>query len=208
MRSNLLPALLVALTVAGCQTARVAQPLTDIHGSNDPDEQLEFWHRLAEQPVTSTDEAFHGLLMYLDGEDPASDYPGRVRELRARRLLPPDFNEPGDRAVSRGTLAVAIVRSMKIEGGLALRLFGNTPALSPRYAVRELMFMELYPPSSPQQTFSGTEFLGIIGKLEDFQRGEEARRGPRTAGAPQPRVPEIPPEPRPGVRPPAPSDNQ
>jgi hypothetical protein len=188
LRSKLLPALLVALTVAGCQTARVEQPLTALHGSNDPDDQLEFWHRLAEQPVTSNDEAFHGLLMYLDGEDPASDYPGRVRELRARRLLPPDFDEPADRAVSRGTLAVAIVRSIKIAGGLALRLFGNTPALSPRYAVRELMFMELYPPSSPQQTFSGTEFLGIIGKL-------------------QPRGPEVPPEPRPGAEPPAATDN-
>jgi hypothetical protein len=42
---------------------------------------------------------------------------------------------------------------------------------NPRYATRELMYLDLYPPSSPQQTFSGTEFLGIIGRIEDYQRG-------------------------------------
>jgi hypothetical protein len=29
----------------------------------------------------------------------------------------------------------------------------------------------LYPQSSPNQTFSGTELVGVIGKLEDYQRG-------------------------------------
>ena len=34
-----------------------------------------------------------------------------------------------------------------------------------------MVFLDLFPPSSPNQTFSGTEFLGIMGKLEDYQRG-------------------------------------
>ena len=192
---------------AGCQTARVGRPLTLDHGGNDDFEQLEFWHGLAQRPVTSNDDAFHGLLLFLDGNDPADDYAGRVAALRSRHLLPVNFDEPADRAVERGTLAVAIVRALKIEGGVALRLLGNTP-LDSRYAVRELMFAELYPPSSPNQTFSGTEFLGIIGKLEDYRRGEGAGRpaaqyARETAGgAPQlRRGTEAPPEPRPVVEP-------
>ena len=47
-----------------------------------------------------------------------------------------------------------------------MRLFGP----SPRYAVRELQYMNLFPQSSPQQTFSGQELLGIIGRAEDYQR--------------------------------------
>ena len=43
-----------------------------------------------------------------------------------------------------------------------------------RYATRELQFMGLYPPGSPQQTFSGTEYVGIIGRIEDFQRGDSS----------------------------------
>ena len=190
MRSNA-PLLLLAaavLLLAGCQTARVERPLTRDHGGNDPNEQLEFWDRLAGEPVTSNDDAFHGLLMFLDGDDPAADYAGRVRELKSRRMLPAKFNQPAEQAVDRGTLAVAVLKALNIRGGLALRLLGP----SPRYAVRELVFMELYPPSSPNQTFSGVEFLGIIGKLEDYQRQQ---------GIEQDMGLQVAPEPRPGVQP-------
>jgi hypothetical protein len=184
----------VLLMLVGCQNARVEKPLTHTLGGNDPGEQLEFWHRLAEQPVTSNDDAFHGLLMFVDGDDPAADYAGRVAALRSRRMLPRGFNEPAEQAVERGTLAVAILKALDIKGGLMLHLLGPTP----RYAVRELVFMELYPPSSPHQTFSGNEFLGIIGKIEDYQREQTAEaRGPlgRESSGP------VSPEPRPGVRP-------
>jgi hypothetical protein len=188
-------AALVVLLAAGCQTARVEQPLTRELGGNDPAQQLEFWHRLGDQPVTSNDDAFHGLLLYLDGQDPAEDYAGRVRALKSRRLLAGGFDQPAELAVERGTLAVAIVRALDIKGGLAMRILGPTP----RYAVRELVFMELYPPSSPHQTFSGAEFLGIIGKLEDHQRQQEASaRGRPPEVSPQP--PEVPEPAVPGER--------
>jgi hypothetical protein len=189
----------VALLLAGCQTAYVAHPLTADHGSNDVGDQLAFWHGLAARPVTSNDEAFHGLLVFLDGEDPASDYAGRVATLRSRGMLPGGFKQPAHQAVERGTLAVAIVKALKIKGGLFLHIFAGNP----RYAVRELQFMELYPPSSPRQTFSGTEFLGIIGKLEDYQRKQQGGAMPAEAGIPEPerRGPEVPPEPRPGELP-------
>jgi hypothetical protein len=151
----------------GCHSAKVAQPLTDKLGGNDPDAQMEFWHTLANQPLTSNDEAFHGLLLYLDNQDPAADYDGRVKALKERGLLDKSFNQPAGQAVQRGTLAQALVRALKIKGGLFQRLTRDNP----RYAVRELMYLDLYPPSSPQQTFSGTEFLGIIGRIEDYQRG-------------------------------------
>jgi hypothetical protein len=34
--------------------------------------------------------------------------------------------------------------------------------------------MGLFPPGSPQQTFSGNEYVGIIGRIEDYQRGNAA----------------------------------
>ena len=163
----LLPFAFCLLALLGCHSAKVAQPLTQKLGGNDPDAQMEFWHTLANQPLTSNDEAFHGLLLYLDNQDPATDYDGRVKTLKDRGLLDRSFNQPAGQAVQRGTLATALVRSLKIKGGLFQRLTHDNP----RYAVRELMYLDLYPPSSPQQTFSGTEFLGIIGRIEDYQRG-------------------------------------
>jgi hypothetical protein len=206
LRRSVASSLLVAfLTFTGCQTAHVPHPLTLDHGGNDDFEQLEFWHALAGRPVTSNDEAFHGLLLFLDGTDPSGDYAGRVAQLRSRRLLAAGFNQPAEQAVDRGTLAVAIVRALKIPGGLTMRVFGPTP-MGGRYAVRELQFMDLYPASSPNQTFSGTEFLGIIGKMEDYRRehDQSGQTASQQAAAGSPQRPgglEVPPEPRPGVEP-------
>jgi hypothetical protein len=173
--------IVAAMLLSGCQSARVETPVTATLGGNDPDQQIEFWHTLAEQPVTSNDDAFHGLLLYIDGNDPATDYPGRVAALRSKKLLPDDFKGEATDAIQRGTLAVAIVQALHIKGGWAMHAFGPTP----RYATRELQFLELYPLSSPTQTFTGSEFLGIMGKFEDEQRA----MGPAVTDVTEPEAP-------------------
>ena len=138
------------------------------YGGSDDNSQFEFWRQLSEKPLTSNDDAFHGLLLYLYQKDPASDYTGRVKLLKDKHMLPAGFDRPADQAVSRGVLAVAVVEILKIRGGLMMHLTGNNP----RYSLLELQDMELFPPSSGNQTFSGGEFVGIIGKMEDYQHGD------------------------------------
>src|SRR3954463_16773115 len=106
-------ALLTCLVVAGCHTAKVAEPLTAKLGGNDPDAQMEFWHTLAERNLTSNDEAFHGVLLYLGNDDPATDYAGRVSTLKSRGLLDAGFGQPADQAIQRGTLAQVLVRALR-----------------------------------------------------------------------------------------------
>jgi hypothetical protein len=162
-------ALLSMLILTGCQTAHVSEPLTHTITGDDADAQLEFWHQLETRSVTCNDDAFHGLILYLDQSDPNTDYVSRVSALKSRGLLPADFNRAGEEAISRGTLAVAISNALKIKGGMMMHLAPNNG----RYATRELVYMDLYPPSTPNQTFSGAEFLGIIGRIEDYQRGDQ-----------------------------------
>lgn len=167
----------------GCAPAHIQQPLTVKYGSNDDEAQGEFWRRLAERPLTSNDEAFHGILLYVYQQDPASDYAARVKLLKNKGMLPAGFDRPADEAISRGTLAVAVTGVLKIKGGLMMHLTGNNP----RYSLIELQDMELFPPSSENQTFSGSEFVGIVGKMEDVQRGDTSglpahELGPAPAG--------------------------
>jgi hypothetical protein len=136
-----------------------------------PASHTEFWYRLSRRPVTSNDEALHGLLLYLDKGDPAADYPQRVKLLQARGLLADNFGRPANQAVTRGDLAVALTKILGLKGGLTSRLFGA----SPRYAVRTLESSGIYPQSSPEQTFSGAEFCGIIGRVHDIQDGDPTR---------------------------------
>lgn len=161
--------MLLAL-MSGCHTAAVSESVASRFGGADPDNTIEFWHQLGDRPVACNDDAFHGLLIYIDGEDKSESYAARVDILKSRGLLSPRFNAPPTQAVDRGTLAVAIAKSLKIKGGLMMRATG----VAPRYAVRELMYEGVYPPSSPNQTFSGAEFLGVMGKMEDWQRGRAA----------------------------------
>lgn len=162
----------LALPLTGCNRAQVANPLTATTAGSDPASQLEFWHVLATRNVTSNDEAFHGLLLFLDETDPATDYAGRVQTLKDRGILPASFDRPADEGVTRGTLAVALCNALQIKGGVVMRVFGA----SPRYAVRELRYLNIYPPSSPHQTFRGNEFVYLIGRAEDYLRirGDEA----------------------------------
>jgi hypothetical protein len=191
-RSELLSAVLLAslAAIGGCQTAHVEQPLTAKLAANDADARLEFWHQLSDQSLTSNDDAFHAMLLYFDGQDDAPTYAARVERLKSRGMLPKDFAGVADAAVDRGTVAVAIAQSLGIKGGLTARMFG----MSPRYAVRALQYQNLYPlESSPNQTFSGAEFVGIIGRIEDYQQGNPADKP--AAQMPNEAAPEVKVEP-------------
>lgn len=150
--------------------------------SNDPGNEMDFWHTLPDRPLVDNNEAFHALLLFFDNTDPAQNYKERVELLHQRHMLPKDFNRPANESITRGVLAVALVRALNIKGGLTMHILGPTQ----RYATRELQYMHLYPASSPQQTFSGADFIGIIGRVEDYQRTQQ--------GAPS--------EPKPHVEPP------
>ena len=157
----------LGLSGVGCQTAHETKPMDAKLYANDTDAQLEFWHTLADRKLATNDEVFHGVLLYLDGKDSANNYTDRVKLLKSRQLLPAGFSGAADDAATRGTLAVPIARILQLKGGWVMHLTGPTP----RYATRELQYLGLYPTSSPNQIFSGTEFVGIIGKLDDFQHG-------------------------------------
>lgn len=169
-----------ALLLSGCRTAQVGEPLTGRLAGNEPQEQMEFWFTLAERPVVSNDEAFHGLLLFLDGTDPAEDYEGRVAELKRRGMLPEKFDGKAEAGVRRGDLAVAILKVLEIRGGVILTLFGP----SPRYATRELEYLNIYPQSSPNQTFTGGQFMALIGRLEDVERLRNIERTQAEPAAP------------------------
>jgi hypothetical protein len=158
--------------LAGCHQAHVTQPMSKDLLASDPDSQINFWHTLTDAPICSNDAAFHGLLLYFDSTDDCADYAARVQLLKSRGMLAQGFNEPADAAVRRGTIAVALCKALEIKGGVTMRLLGP----SDRYAARELQFMGLYPAGSPQQTFTGNEYVGIIGRIEDYQRGDSSNK--------------------------------
>ena len=167
------PALAVACAVAWALLGCAAMPTVPDSvlaraGGSDEQQQLDYWHEVATKDLIGNDEAFHGLLLYVDGKDDAAGYAQRVASLKSRGFLPRNFDGGANEAVDRGTVAVALARHLRLKGGLTMRLTG----LTPRYATRELEYRGVYPPSSTNQIFTGGEFVGVIGKAEDFRRGD------------------------------------
>ena len=171
--------LAIAFALGGCQSTRVSSSLLPEYGGNSDEAHMNFWHNLAEKRLTSNDEAFHALLLFAQGEDHARTYNGRVMDMKAAGYLPADFDGTELQPVTRGTVAYALVNILDIEGGVTMRLFGP----SQRYATRELRYRGLLPESSQNQTFSGGEFVGVIGRAEDFQRSQQSKRAAAPAAS-------------------------
>ncbi len=169
MNQRLLALMLTcSFAMAGCQSPRIESPLIAPGLAGQTEEaQLDFWHDLALRPLVANDEAFHALLLFVDGKDENADYASRVQALKDRKMLPGSFNAGADEAITRGDLAVALAGALDIKGGVMLRLTGGT---SPRYATRELIYQGIYPQGADYQTFNGTQFVGIIAQAEDYQR--------------------------------------
>ena len=156
---------LFLLLAAGCQRTQISDSMKLDHDPGDVDAQMQFWHDLADRPVTSNNEALHGLIISAEGSDPNQTYEQRVAWLTERGHLSESFRGAADEAVERGTVAQVLASMTGLKGGLTMRLLGPHP----RYATRELVHHEIMRPGSPQQGLSGIEFIGIISRAEQLQ---------------------------------------
>lgn len=161
----MLSALTLALAVGGCERTIVTYPLETNSPPGDVGAEAQFWSDLGNRTIVSNDEGFHGLLLTEDGIDNTGSYEARVEEAKKRGWVESDWNEPANMAMQRGTLAVAICRLCKIEGGLIMRVLGPTP----RYAARELVSMNIMQGTSTElQAISGLEYIAVISKAQDY----------------------------------------
>jgi hypothetical protein len=126
---------------------------------------MEFWHTLPQRRVASNDEAFHALLLFVDGADPAADYDGRVRAMRDRDA-PAGLRRGGGRGrQARG-------RSPSRWRGAGDQGRAVDAGVRPDAAVRRARAAvhEPVPAEQPAADVQRAELLGIIGRAEDYQR--------------------------------------
>lgn len=175
--------LLGLLAAGGCARTYVPATLETNYPAGDVGKELEFWHTLPTRSAVCNDEGLHGLFLLADGDDPSGSYPKRVELAKARGWVGKDFDEAGNLAMQRGTLAQAVAVICKIEGGVMMRVFGPTP----RYATRELVYMRMMAdPSTENQAITGLEYMGVISKAQDHimltTPPEQAPAAPAPAG--------------------------
>lgn len=195
-RSLLLTAAALCLAaLGGCARTIVGSPLLTDYGPDDVGAEANFWDQLETRSAVTNDEGLHGLLLSADGEDRQGGYDARVNEAKRRGWLPRSFNEPGNMAMQRGTLAVAVCKIAKIKGGAIMRVVGPTQ----RYATRELVYVGIMQFNSTDlMSFSGLEYVAVLGRMQDYitMRSARATPPPSTAQV-ESRVPDMPEGPAP-----------
>jgi hypothetical protein len=154
-----------ALSSGSCARTTVTKVLDTNYDGADITQDVTFWHRLPERSAISNDEGIHGLLSFMLGDDPETSYEGRLKLAKEKGILPPDFKEPHNATMTRGTLAYAIARYVGIKGGVMMRLTGSNA----RYATRELTYLGILPEgSTDNQSISGLDYVGVISKAQDY----------------------------------------
>lgn len=163
---------------AGCADAPRRSPTASASLATAPTTQRSarsqdtaFWYDLARRGAVTNAQATTALLSHFD--DPAADaeYGARVARLKEMGYWPEGFRGAPEANVNRGDVAVAICRALRIRGGLTAAVVG----LTPRYATRALIFEGIYPDSTPNQAFTGAEFVGILGAMDDRTRGDPSK---------------------------------
>jgi hypothetical protein len=160
---------LLALAVAcGCERSRVEDSAVERFPRST--QELDFIDALMNQVVVTNGDALHGLISFADGADLATTYEGRVEVAKRKGWIPAGWDRPAEESAQVGWIAVAGCRILDIKGGLTMRLSGPTP----RYATKELVFMDIIPLRTENQSLSGKEFVDLLNRLERFQKNGRA----------------------------------
>ncbi len=157
----LIMVLAAATALAGCARTVLESSVVDQWPTYE--ENLDYWEALETQRILTVNDVLHGLLLLTDGTDVHVTYEGRLEDARQRGWVSPDAAPAPNESATVGMVAVASCEILAIKGGLTMRVFGP----SPRYCTRELVFLEIIPPRTENQSLSGLEFIDLVGRLED-----------------------------------------
>ncbi|MBT8484023.1 MAG: hypothetical protein HKO59_04680 [Phycisphaerales bacterium] len=154
--------LLVALGANGCALSRTVLDDSVVDRFADPEQELDFWDELATRPVVTNNDALHALLLMTEEEVASPSYESRVAEAVRRGWMSDARRPPEHASATVGMIAMAACDLIDARGGVTMLVFGP----SPRVCTKELVFLELLPPRSENQSLSGLEFIDLVNRLE------------------------------------------
>ena len=162
-----LPMMVLWLTIPGCVMQRtvIEQSAVDVYpAAND---ELDFLDHVATLSVATNNDVLHGLFLMQRGDLAGRPYEQRLVEARRRGWIADDASPPPGESARVGMIAIAACDLLDIKGGLTMRVFG----LSPRACTRELVYLEMIPLRTENQSLSGLEFIDLLGRIEEDVTG-------------------------------------
>ncbi len=131
---------------------------------------LDFWDHLESQPVTTNDDALHGLLLFAGHTPEAATWDERLAAARQRGWIAADRTPIPNESAEMGLISVCVCRILDLQGGLSMQVFGPTP----RYCTRELVHTGLLPGITEHEALTGAEFIALLSAMEQRQLMDQA----------------------------------
>lgn len=128
---------------------------------------------LADQPFVTAEAASRAAYALWRGEMFDGDFAALRAELAAGGLVPRGWNAPADAHISRGVAARMVARAIDLPPGLDSWLTGLG-----RYAWRDLQFHNIAGPGGELPRISGGEFVGLLGRADEYRAQRERGRTP------------------------------
>lgn len=170
--------LAVSLLAVGCRPYVMSDSAVDRFPRGD--EEIDFLAAVERMNAVTNNDALHAFFLLQDGDDAHADYMARRAEAQRRGWMPGDASPRPNEAAKVGWMAMAGCEVMQVKGGLTMHVLGN----SPRYATRELVFMEILPLRTENQILTGTEFVDYINRLDRMAGGNRRAKPESPLGIP------------------------
>jgi hypothetical protein len=178
MRSSARICILMLLALAGCKPYVMSSSAVDTYGKAD--QEIDFLAAVEKMPAVTNNDALHAFLLLQDGDDTFGDYAGRVKEGVRRGWIPKGEPRLANEAARVGWMATAGCVVMNVKGGLTMRVIGPAP----RYATKELVYMEILPLRTENQVLTGSEFVDYLNRLQRIAGKNRRERPDSPLGVP------------------------
>ena len=164
--------------LAGCAPSgvtgvRAFDDLPSVEGDMASD--AEFIFDLSEKKHCTTDDAYRGMLYFIDGKDTSRNFRERTARLAMRGVIDTNRTHKRNATITNGTVAYMLVRALGCRGGVMY----NLTNASERYALRELVAEGIIKGSSEYSKVSGAEYVGILGRADDYRQENECESCPK-----------------------------
>ena len=153
----------VGCTPGGVRGVRAFDDLPEAEGEVVSD--AEFLYELSDKKYCTTDDAYRGMLQFVDGQDTSSTFQERTARVQMHGLVKKGWKHVAEEPITKGKLAYMFARALELPGGVMY----NVTDANCRYALRELIYKDVIRIGSEGEKVSGAEFVGILGRADDYR---------------------------------------
>ncbi len=145
-----------ALTLCSCALQKQVDCL-EISNENRNSAELAFL--LSSKDFCCNNDALSMLILMTDGQDDSANFDERVKYLADKGVVSSSWNLNADQAVTKGTIAYMVCKTLGVKGGLMMKLIPSR-----RYAYKEAIHNKLMERGSENEPLTGPEVVGILGR--------------------------------------------